>query len=218
MIKLKGNALWTNKRKSFLIQYIVNLPNSLPRGVIEANAVAGYPSGLDNFMTVIKIRSPARQDNGEGDPTRRCSPGGGGRREKERSLVPCATHRAGGTVCGTHRALKRRVQGLSTALQSRTSASGEALGQRGECLTLYQIASFGHLFLPLSPLVCSQWAHAGPNETSPSALAESWEFLLYLKFLTAPLIQGWLSRDLTHLDKYIPQHPERHLLYDIDTH
>lgn len=61
MIKLKGNALWTNKRKSFFIQYIVNLPNSLPQGVIETSAVAGFQRGLDNFMAVIKTRSPGAQ-------------------------------------------------------------------------------------------------------------------------------------------------------------
>lgn len=61
MIKLKGNALWTNKRKSFFIQYIVNLPNSLPQGVIETSTVAGFQRGLDNFMAVIKTRSPGAQ-------------------------------------------------------------------------------------------------------------------------------------------------------------
>lgn len=69
MIKLKGNALWTNKRKSFLIQSIVNLPNSQPQGVIEANAVAGFQSRPDNFMALIKIRIPGSSDKGNQTPS-----------------------------------------------------------------------------------------------------------------------------------------------------
>lgn len=42
----------------------------------ETNAVAGYPSGLDNFMTVIKIHSHARQDDD------------GGRRDGRGALSP----------------------------------------------------------------------------------------------------------------------------------
>lgn len=42
MIKLRGNALWANKRKSFFVQYRFSLQNSLPQGVIETNAVAGF--------------------------------------------------------------------------------------------------------------------------------------------------------------------------------
>lgn len=89
MIKLKGNALWTNKRKSFFIQYIVNLPNSLPQGVIETNAVAGFQSGLDNFMAVIKIRSPASSDNDKGNQTPCCSLRDDGWRHGEGALPPC---------------------------------------------------------------------------------------------------------------------------------
>lgn len=106
MIKLKGNALWTNKRKSFFIQSIVNLPNSQPQGVIETNAVAGFQSRPDNFMSLIKIRSPGSSDNDKGNQTPSCSLWDGvGGMGKE----PGCPQPAGQSLLGAHLPLKRRA-------------------------------------------------------------------------------------------------------------
>lgn len=116
MIKLKGNALWTNKRKSFFIQYIVNLLNSLPQGVIETNAVAEFQSGLDNFMTVIKICSPASSDNDKSNQTLCCSLWDDRWRHGKGALpsVPPQTSWIG-PYRGLHLSLKRRVLPTSKA-------------------------------------------------------------------------------------------------------
>lgn len=127
MIKLKGNALWTNKRKSFFIQYIVNLPNSLPQGVIETNAVAGFQSGLDNFMTVIKIRSPGSSDNDKGNQTPCRSLRGDGRRHGKGASPPVwpRTSRTG-PYGGLPLPLKRRVLPTGAARAPSLISSGAA--------------------------------------------------------------------------------------------
>ena len=125
MIKLKGYALWTNKRKSFFIQYTVNLPNSLPQGVIATNAVAGFQSGLDNFMTVIKIRGPASSDDGKGNQTPRCSLWDGRRRHGKEALpsVPPRTSSTG-PYWELQLPLKRLVLPTSTAWAPSLTFSG----------------------------------------------------------------------------------------------
>lgn len=124
MIKLKGNALWTNKRKSFFIQSIANLPNSQPQGVIETNAVAGFQSRPDNFMSLIKIRSPGSSDNDKGNQTASCSLRGGvGGMGKE----PGCPEPAGWGLLGAHLPLKRRALPTSEAQAPSLISSGATI-------------------------------------------------------------------------------------------
>lgn len=57
----KGNPSSYNTR--------VNLPNSLPQGVIATNAVAGLQGGLDHLVTVIKIPSLGSSADDKGNQT-----------------------------------------------------------------------------------------------------------------------------------------------------